>query len=124
MRTRRRRRGTNAIPQTDQSEVTPLLSEIGLVVHTGEPDRGREVIRALGGGETYGTSKGLAIFHTVCGDINAAAEWFERGIEEEREPEITHLLQAVLGKPLRVGPHWPKLAALMNLPEAARTLRT
>jgi TolB-like protein len=89
----------------------------GLLVRTGEPDRGGEIARALGEGEAYGASKGLAFFHTLCGDIDAATNWWERAIEE-RDPEITFHLQSAFGEQLRTSPHWPKLAALMNLPAA------
>ncbi|MEO6080494.1 MAG: TIR domain-containing protein [Steroidobacteraceae bacterium] len=88
----------------------------GLLVRTGEPDRGREIARALGAGEAYGAAKGLAIFHSLCGDIDASADWFEKAIEE-RDPEILHYFQGVPGEPLRGSSRWPRLAALVNLPE-------
>jgi tetratricopeptide (TPR) repeat protein len=93
----------------------------GLLVRTGEPDKGREIVQALGGGEAYGASKGLAIFHVLCGDIDAATHWYERGIEE-RDPDIPYQLQGARTEMLRASPRWPRLAALMNLP-AARSPR-
>jgi TolB-like protein len=95
----------------------------GLLVRTGDSDRGREIVTSLGAGEAYGASAGLAIFHTVCGDINAAAHWFERAIEE-RDPVVLITLQGAAGEPLRASPHWPRLAALMNLPAVEKTLAT
>ncbi len=95
----------------------------GLLVRTGEPDRGREIARALGGGEAYGASKGLAIFHTLCGDIDAAAHWYEKGLEE-RDPDIPYQLQGARTETLRASPRWPRLAALMNLPAAEKMLAT
>ena len=95
----------------------------GLLVRTGEPDRGREIVRALGGGEAYGASMGLAIFHTCCGQIDLAADSFEKAIEE-RDPLAPTLLQSAIGEPLRASARWPKLAALMNLPAAEKTLAT
>ncbi|MEP7312932.1 MAG: TIR domain-containing protein [Pseudomonadota bacterium] len=89
----------------------------GLLVRTGEPTQGREIVRALGGGEAYGASLGLTIFHTLCGDIDAAADWYERALEE-RFLIASYFLQSTLGEPLRASPRWPGLAALMNLPEA------
>ena len=86
----------------------------GLLVRTGDQGRGREIVRALGAGEAYGASKGLAIFHTVCGDIELAAHWYERAIEE-RDSFAVAYLQAAIGEPLRASQYWPKLAALMNL---------
>jgi TolB-like protein len=93
----------------------------GLLARTGEPDRGREIVRALGGGEACGASTGLAVFHTICGDIDAAADRYETALVE-RNSTTPHLLQGALGEPLRASPHWPKLASLMNLPAATRTL--
>ncbi|MEO6080495.1 MAG: TIR domain-containing protein [Steroidobacteraceae bacterium] len=89
----------------------------GLLVRTGEPTKGGEIVRALGGGEAYGASLGLTIFHTLCGDIDAAADWYERALEE-RFPIASYFLQSTLGEPLRASPRWPGLAALMNLPAA------
>jgi Tfp pilus assembly protein PilF len=87
-----------------------------LLVRTGERYRGLELIRRLGTGEAYGASTGLAIFHTHCGEIDLAADWFEKAIEE-RNPSVGYLLQRATGEPLRASPRWPKLAALMNLPK-------
>jgi tetratricopeptide (TPR) repeat protein len=92
----------------------------GLLARTGEPDRGREIVRALGKGDAYGASTGLVVFHTICGDIDAAADWYERALVERASP-IPHLLQSALGEPLRASPRWPKLVSLMNLPTTART---
>jgi TolB-like protein len=92
-------------------------SYAGLLVRTGEQDRGKELVQRLGGGETYGASTGLAIFHICCGEIDLAADWFEKAIEE-RYSMVAAFLQGAIGEPLRSSPRWPKLAALMNLPNA------
>jgi hypothetical protein len=60
---------------------------------------------------------GLAIFHTCCGEIDLAANWFEKAIEE-RYSMVAAFLQSAIGEPLRCSPRRPKLAALMNLPDA------
>jgi len=87
-----------------------------LLVHTGERDRGLELIQRLGSGEAYGASAGLALFHVCCGEIDPAADWYEKAIEE-RHPLIPPALQCAIAEPLRASPRWPKLAALMNLPK-------
>jgi tetratricopeptide (TPR) repeat protein len=92
----------------------------GLLVRVGQPDRGKDVLKALGSSETYGTARGVAVFHTCCGQIDLAADWFEKSIEE-RDPYAPALLQSVIGEPLRLSPRWPKLAALMNLSASAGT---
>jgi serine/threonine-protein kinase len=88
----------------------------GLLTRTGEPSRGKELIQRLGSGEVYGTSIGLAVFHICCGEIDRAADWFEKAIEE-RYPSVAYWLRTAIGEPLRASPRWPKLAALMNFPE-------
>ena len=86
----------------------------GLLVRTGQPDRGQDVLKAIGSSEAYGTAKGLAVFHTCCGQIDLAADSLEKAIEE-RDPHAPTLLQSALGEPLRLSPRWAKLATLMNL---------
>ena len=76
------------------------------------------MIQRLGSGQVYGAPFGLAIFHTYCGEIDLAADWFEKAIEE-RYPGLALWLQGSIAEPLRASPRWPKLAALMNLPEKA-----
>jgi hypothetical protein len=90
----------------------------GLLTCTGEPNRGKELIQKLGSGETYGAPYGLAIFHTCRGEIDLAADWIEKAIEE-RDPNVVYWLQTAIAEPLRASPRWPKLAALMNLPGTA-----
>jgi len=92
----------------------------GLLVRSGEPERGRKVAEMLGGGEVYGASTGLGVYHSLCGDIDAAAHWYERAIEE-RDPSVPVMLQIKGAEALRASRHWPGLAALMNLPEAQKT---
>jgi tetratricopeptide (TPR) repeat protein len=89
----------------------------GLLVRLGQQDRGKELVQKLGSGEAYGVPIGLAIFHTCCGEIDLAANWFEKAIEE-RYSMVAAFLQSAIGEPLRASPRWPKLAALMNLAEA------
>jgi tetratricopeptide (TPR) repeat protein len=88
----------------------------GLLVRMGEPDRGKQIVQRLGSGEAYGASTGLAMFHTCCGEIDLAADWFEKAIEE-RYPIVLSILQSAIGEPVRACARWPKLAALMNLPQ-------
>jgi serine/threonine-protein kinase len=90
----------------------------GLLVRMGEPDRGKQIVQRLGSGEAYGAPTGLATFHTCCGEIDLAADWIEKAIEE-RHPMILPFLQSAIAEPLRASPRWPKLAALMNLPTKA-----
>ncbi len=85
-----------------------------LLVRAGDQDRGMELIRKLSSGVAYGAATGMAVFHTCCGEIELAADWFEKAIEE-RYSLVPPSLQSAIGEPLRASPRWPKLAALMNL---------
>ena len=89
----------------------------GLLVRLGQGDRGREVLRTLGDGEQYGAAMGMAMFHTRCGELELAADWFEKAIER-RDSTVAVYLQSATGEVLRASPRWPGLAALMNLREA------
>ena len=82
------------------SEGNPLLLE--------------EIVRSLGPRERYGVSIGWALFHATCGDLDSAAEWFARAIEE-RYSMVGALLHSAICGPLRNSRHWPPLARLMNL---------
>jgi len=90
----------------------------GLSVRTGEHDRGKELIQRLGSGEAYGAPLGMAVFHTYTGELDPAADWFEKAIEQQH-PAVASWLQGPTGEALRASPRWPKLAALMNLPPDA-----
>ena len=89
----------------------------GLLVRTGEAVRGKDLAQKLGSGETYGAATGWALFHTCCGEIDLAADWYEKAIEE-RDSLVFSMLQSCIGEPVRASSRWPKLAALMNLPAA------
>jgi serine/threonine protein kinase len=59
---------------------------------------------------------GLGLLHICCGEIDPAADWFEKAIEE-RHPMVSPTLQSAITEPRRASPRWPRLAALMNLPK-------
>jgi len=89
----------------------------GLLIRGGRVDEGEKLVRNLRPGEAYGASAGMALFHTCQGHVDRAADWFEKAIEE-RNSLVVLVLQSAIGEQLRVSPRWPKLASLMNLPEA------
>lgn len=95
----------------------------GVLVRMGEAERGSEIVQALAASKAYGAAMGLAIFHTVCGNIDLAAGFYEKAIEE-RDSFVVAFLQGAIGEPLRASRHWPRLASLLNLPEASARNRT
>jgi hypothetical protein len=58
----------------------------------------------------------MFLYHLIFGEIDAAADWFEKGVEQ-RDPILVPWLRLPLFKPLRMSPRWPKIAAMMNLPD-------
>jgi tetratricopeptide (TPR) repeat protein len=85
-----------------------------LLVRAGETGRAETLIERLKPGTALGASIGMAIFHALCGELDQAAEWTERAIDE-RYP----LVVSTLGPLLRSSTSWPALARKMNLPESS-----
>jgi TolB-like protein/tetratricopeptide (TPR) repeat protein len=93
----------------------PIVGQLAaLLVRAGARSRAEALLEKLTSGAAYGASTGLALFHAMCGELDRAAEWAERAIEE-RYPRLS----AILGPHLRPTPWWPALAKLMNLPESS-----
>ena len=98
-----------------QPRVIGLLA--GVLVRTGERSRAEALIaqmsQAQGG---LVASSGMSLYHLICSEVNAAADWFEKAVEQ-RDPIIIPWLRLPLFKPLRMSPRWPRIAAMMNLPD-------
>jgi hypothetical protein len=71
-------------------------------------------LEKLKSGPPYGKPLGLATFHLCCSQIDAAADWTERAIEE-RHPALFFFLRAH-AHALLESPRWPALARLLKLP--------
>lgn len=83
---------------------------------TGDRIGAGELLRRLGDGQAYGTPVGFFCFHSLCGEIDKAADWLEKAIEQ-RDPRVAIVLNGPLGKDLRSSPRALALLKLMNLPE-------
>ena len=90
----------------------------GVLMLSGDRDRAQGLLDKLGSGQAYGAPQGLATFHLLCSDIDRAADWVEKAIEE-RNPSVLLSLRQPYAQPLRSSRHWQKLAKLMNLPPEA-----
>jgi TolB-like protein/predicted Ser/Thr protein kinase len=64
---------------------------------------------------------GMLLYHLVCSEIDAAADCFEKSVET-RDPTVVPWIRLPLVKPLRASARWPKIAAMMNLPETMSQL--
>jgi hypothetical protein len=83
----------------------------GLLSLAGEKDRAEKLVATTPG--TY--PAGMAMYHLVCSEINAAIDSYEQEIELHslRAPSVAF---AGFLKPLRASARWPMLAKMMNLP--------
>ncbi len=86
---------------------------------TGDAARAEEVLRDLRNSpEDYGAPRGLVIFHLLCGEIDQAADWLEKCIEQRDGLAPSHRWSFEAC----ALPRWPALATMMNLPETKETL--
>jgi tetratricopeptide (TPR) repeat protein len=90
----------------------------GLLVKSGDRARAAELIGVLGDRRGNAAPVAFAIYHLLCGEVEKAAEWTERALEQ-KHPMVSMLLLTPPSNPLlRSSTRWPKLAKMMNLPEA------
>jgi serine/threonine-protein kinase len=96
--------------------VTALFA--GVLMQSGDRSRAEELVEKLRAesGDAYGTPMALAVFHAMCGETDAAADWFERAIGQ-RDPSVIGYLRTPLMKILQSSSRWPALAKQMNLPD-------
>jgi serine/threonine-protein kinase len=84
--------------------------------HAGRPTKANELIAQMG--DTPAPMWGRTVYHLMTGDLDAAADWFERMIDQ-RDPFALVYARAAVTAPLRAHKRWPRLASLMRLPPAA-----
>jgi TolB-like protein/Tfp pilus assembly protein PilF len=98
-----------------------LVAYAGLLNGVGQATRGKEVLQRLKL-DSPGSNTHMATYHLFCDELDEAADWFEKALDN-RDADAAMVLQMEIAKGLRAGARWPRLEALMNLPEAA-TLAT
>jgi Flp pilus assembly protein TadD len=76
----------------------------------------KEQADRLLGDTNRATPGALVIYHLLCLETDAAADWYEKAIEQ-KDPLAAVWAASELFKPLRESPRWPALAKLMNLIE-------
>lgn len=92
----------------------PMGLLAGALVRLGEKDRAEALIRQMG--DAPRPVWGRVLYHLLCSEIDAAADWFKETIEQ-RDPFALIFARSSVTEPLRQSSHWPKLARMMNLPE-------
>jgi len=80
----------------------------GIYTLTGDKERAEAMLGEL-------QSPGRVVYHTLCSELDAAADWYKKAIERREAAILTTSMG--IAKPLRESPYWPELAKLMNLPE-------
>jgi tetratricopeptide (TPR) repeat protein len=86
----------------------------GLLAQVGDASRGEAIMQELGDARTNPFSR--VFFHVLRSEIDLAADWYEKSIEQ-RELFAIICAPAPVIQPLRESARWPRLATLMNLPE-------
>jgi serine/threonine-protein kinase len=79
----------------------------------GQEARAAEVLASLA--DKPRRPVGMALYHVLCGDQEAAADWYERAIEQ-RDPFALVFADGPLARDLRQTPRWARIAATMKLP--------
>jgi hypothetical protein len=106
-------------PAEEAFRIAPWLPQAGgllagILARTGEKEWAVNLLATLRGM----SPGGMAMYHLVCSEIDAAIDSYERDIELHSLRAAT-LASAGFYRPLRASPRWPKLAKMMNLPETA-----
>ncbi|MBZ5575761.1 MAG: protein kinase [Acidobacteriia bacterium] len=101
----------------DHRSVMGILA--GILSLTRDQSRADSLRRKIGSGEALGAPIGLVFFHFLRGEIDTAADWFEKAIQQ-RDTRTPAILPHIFGRQLTSSAHWPRLAKMMNLPEDER----
>jgi eukaryotic-like serine/threonine-protein kinase len=84
-----------------------------MLKRTGETARAEALTRELWPEQGYSDPIGPALYHLLTGDLEAAAKWTRKAIEE-RQPAVMFFL-SVHGNALRSDARWRELAKMMKL---------
>jgi TolB-like protein/Tfp pilus assembly protein PilF len=86
----------------------------GISTRLGETERAKELLAQLNDGQLKTSAPaGMVLYHLASLEIDAAADWFQRAVEQRQLLAVFNPLM----KPLRESPRWPALARMMNLPQ-------
>ena len=101
-------------------EATGVLA--ALLYRNGDDAESQSIAKTLGSGAAPGDARAQAIFHLLCGEVDKGADWAERAIKEGDLAMRTVYIRFVACKQLRASNRWPKIAKMINLPQAAEAL--
>jgi len=95
------------------SHPTAILA--GLLMGAGNRSRAEQLIEKLGSLQPYGIPTAMTFYHLLSGDLDSAATWSRRAIEQ-RDPRIVLGLQLPMATAFRADPRGRAILCLMNLP--------
>jgi TolB-like protein/tRNA A-37 threonylcarbamoyl transferase component Bud32 len=100
-----------------EDKIAPAILAGLLKLTGGGADRERALLDRLDS-RVYGTAIGFAVYHLICGEVDQAADWVVKSIEERYLGTLFFTNASPLSNSLRSSPRWPGLAKMMNLPES------
>ena len=87
----------------------------GVLAVSGYRPRAEALLSGLGDGTAFGAPLGFILFHGSLEEIDLAAEWYARAIEQ-RDTRAPWILAHLLGDRLTSSRQWPALRRMMKLP--------
>ncbi|MDP9088234.1 MAG: TIR domain-containing protein [Pseudomonadota bacterium] len=93
-------------------DATAVLA--ALLRRHGEVDASLPLSQLVTDAQEIGDAPARALFHLLCGEVNQAADWAERAIEE-RDLSILIYLRFVVSRELRASQRWPNIASMLKL---------
>jgi TolB-like protein/Tfp pilus assembly protein PilF len=87
----------------------------GMYQRVGEKSCAQALLEELGDGTAFGVPGGFFCYHSVLADVDSAAGWYEKAIEQ-RDPRAPWLFPLQFADLLTSSPRWPDLMRMMNLP--------
>jgi serine/threonine-protein kinase len=88
----------------------------GLLVRMGHPERAHALLTTLLAGKASAAAFGLVLYHLFAGDVDTAADWLKKAIEQ-RDIWIAPFLRsaAMGGNLIRSSSRWPAIAKMVNM---------
>jgi hypothetical protein len=87
----------------------------GVLAVSGDRPRAEALLSGLGDGTAFGAPLGFILFHGSLDEIDLAAKWYARAIEQ-RDTRAPWILAHLLGDRLTSSRQWPALRTMMKLP--------
>jgi hypothetical protein len=86
----------------------------GLLVQSGERPEAEALLATLPPQDSYGVPTTMTFFHLLSGELDSAADWSEKAIEQ-RDPRLVLGLQQPMAAAFRAHPRGEAILRKMNL---------